>query len=92
MENKKNDTSDRELREIIPFKRIVYEQVDGLRFTVTIAFEARGPKTLLSWHALFETAGQFNQMRKTFKGDEGLTQTMEKLATYLEGMGRVKPN
>jgi uncharacterized protein YndB with AHSA1/START domain len=70
-------------REVVPFKRIVYDHINGMRFTVTIELEARGPKTLLNWHALFETAEQFIEMLKTFKGNEGLKQTVEKLSLYL---------
>lgn len=70
-------------REVVPFKRIVYEHVSGPKFTATIDFEARGPETLISWHMLFETAGEFTQVVKTFKADEGLKQNVEKLNHYL---------
>jgi uncharacterized protein YndB with AHSA1/START domain len=70
-------------REVVPFKRIVYEHVSGPKFTATIDFEARGSKTLINWHMLFETAEQFIQVVKTFKADEGLKQNIEKLSRYL---------
>jgi uncharacterized protein YndB with AHSA1/START domain len=70
-------------REVVPLKRIVYENVTEPTFTTTIEFEARGPKTLMNWHSLFETAEQFIQIVKTFKGNERLKQTVENLNLYL---------
>jgi uncharacterized protein YndB with AHSA1/START domain len=73
-------------KEIIPFKKIVYDHVSGPKFTATITFEAQGEQTLLNWHMLFETAEQFIQVVKTFKADEGLRQNIEKLNVYLSGL------
>ena len=73
-------------KEIIPFKKIVYDHVSGPKFTATITFEAQGEQTLLNWHMLFETAEQFIQVVKTFKADEGLKQNIEKLNVYLSGL------
>jgi uncharacterized protein YndB with AHSA1/START domain len=73
-------------REIIPFKKIVYEHVSGPKFLATILFEEQGEETLINWHMLFETVEQFVQVVKTFKADEGLKQNIAKLNVYLEGM------
>jgi uncharacterized protein YndB with AHSA1/START domain len=73
-------------KEIIPFKKIVYEHVSYPKFTATIEFEEQGDKTFISWHMLFETAEQFVQVVKTFKADEGLKQNLEKLEGYLAGL------
>lgn len=73
-------------KEIIPFKKIVYQHASAPGFTATIQFEAQGEQTLLTWHMLFETAEQFIQVVKTFKADEGLKQNIEKLNLYLQGM------
>jgi uncharacterized protein YndB with AHSA1/START domain len=70
-------------KEIIPFKKIVYEHVSGPRFVTTINFEDQGEQTLITWHMLFETAEEFIQVVKTFKADEGLKQNIEKLEAYL---------
>jgi hypothetical protein len=43
----------------------------------------RGPKTLLNWHALFETAEELIQNVKMFKGNERMKQTVENLNRYL---------
>ncbi len=71
-------------KEVIPFKKLVYEHVSAPKFTATIQFEARGEQTFLSWHMLFETAEQFIQVVKTFKADEGLKQNVEKLNAYVQ--------
>lgn len=73
-------------KEIIPFKRIVYEHASHPGFIATINFEDMGEQTLINWHMLFETAEQFIQVVKTFKADEGLKQNIEKLDVYLTGM------
>ncbi len=70
-------------KEIVPFKKIVYQHASAPKFVATITFEDQGEKTLLTWHMLFETAEQFIQVVKTFKADEGLKQNIEKLNTYL---------
>jgi uncharacterized protein YndB with AHSA1/START domain len=73
-------------KEIIPFKKIVYDHVSGPKFTATIEFEEQGEQTVIKWHMLFETAEQFIQVVKTFKADEGLRQNIEKLNSYLVKM------
>jgi len=74
-------------KEIVPFKKIVYEHVSAPKFITTIDFEEQGEQTLINWHMLFESAEQFMQVVKTFKADEGLKQNIEKLIVYLKGMG-----
>jgi len=71
-------------KEIVPFKRIVYEHISAPKFITTIDFEEQGEQTLINWHMLFESAEQFMQVVKTFKADEGLKQNIEKLIVYLE--------
>ena len=73
-------------KEIIPFKKIVYEHISPPRFVTTIDFEEQGGQTHINWHMLFESAEQFIQVVKTFKADEGLKQNIEKLNVYLTGL------
>jgi uncharacterized protein YndB with AHSA1/START domain len=73
-------------REIVKHRKIVYEHITGPKFLATIEFEARGEKTFLTWHMLFENREQFIQTVKTFKADEGLKQNVEKLSEYLNGL------
>jgi uncharacterized protein YndB with AHSA1/START domain len=69
-------------KEVIPFKKIVYEHI-APRFVATVNFEEQGGQTLINWHMLFETAEEFIRVVKTFKADEGLKQNIEKLEVYL---------
>ena len=73
-------------REIVKYKKIVYDHVSGPKFIATITFEQRGNKTFLHWHMLFETKEQFIQTVKTFKADIGLKQNVQKLELYLANM------
>ena len=78
-----NYTNNSIYREIIPQEKIVYEHVSAPKFIATIDFEKAGDRTLLSWHMLFETADEFDQVVKIFKADEGLKEIFAKLAAYL---------
>jgi len=73
-------------REVIPYKKIVYEHVTGPKFVATVRFEEQGDQTCITWHMLFETVEEFIRTVKTFKADEGLKQNIEKLGVYLAGM------
>lgn len=70
-------------KEVVKHKKIVYEHISAPLFLATIEFEARGEKTMLHWHMLFESKEQFIQVVKTFKADEGLKQNIDKLEKYL---------
>jgi len=70
-------------REIIKYKRIVYEHITGPRFQTTIDFTAQGKKTLLEWRMVFETIEERERTVKTFKADIGLKQNIFKLEGYL---------
>src|SRR5690242_10557986 len=65
-------------KEVIKYKKIVYEHVSAPKFIATVEFEEHGDKTMLNWHMLFETKEQFIRVVKTFKADEGLRQNGEK--------------
>lgn len=71
-------------KELVKHERIVYEHVSGPKFLATISFEARGKKTHVTWHMLFESREMFIQTVKTFKADEGLRQNVDKLTNYLQ--------
>jgi uncharacterized protein YndB with AHSA1/START domain len=73
-------------KEVIPFKKIVYEHISAPKFTATVDFEEQGDQTLINWNMLFETAEEFIRVVKTFKADVGLRQNVEKLEVYLSGM------
>jgi len=71
-------------KEIVKYKKIVYEHITGPKFLATVEFEERDNKTFLKWHMLFETKEEFIRTVKTFKADEGLKQNITKLESYLE--------
>jgi len=71
-------------KEVTAPERIVYEHVSAPKFIATIHLEEQGNKTFLTWHMLFETKEQFEQVVKTFKADEGLRQNTEKLDAYVQ--------
>ncbi|SHM90186.1 SRPBCC family protein [Mucilaginibacter sp. OK098] len=73
-------------KEIVLYKKIVYQHISSPCFTATIEFKAEGEQTHLNWHMLFDTAEEFIRVVKTFKADEGLRQNIEKLNVYLAGM------
>jgi uncharacterized protein YndB with AHSA1/START domain len=73
-------------REVVKYRRIVYEHITGPKFIATVEFEDRGEKTFLRWHMLFETREQFIQTVRTFKADEGLKQNVAKLEKFLAGL------
>ena len=71
-------------KEIVKYRKIVYEHVTGPKFLATITFESRGDTTMIHWHMLFESREEFIQTVKTFKADEGLRQNLEKLDAYVQ--------
>ncbi len=70
-------------KEVVKFKKIVYDHVSGPRFIATIEFSNAGDKTQIDWHMLFETKEEFIQVVKTFRADEGLRQNADKLNNYI---------
>ena len=75
-------------REIIPFKKIVYEHVSYPHIIATIHFEKQEGQTLVTWHMLFDSREKFIGVVKTYKADEGLKQNVEKLSVYLAGLSK----
>jgi uncharacterized protein YndB with AHSA1/START domain len=73
-------------REIVLYKKIVYEHVSYPRFVATVDFEEQGEQTIIKWQMLFDSAEDLIQVVKTFKADEGLKQNLNKLNLYLTGL------
>lgn len=73
-------------REVILYKKIVYEHVSSPGFIATVGFEAQGEQTLINWHMLFETVEQFIQVVKVYKAVEGQKQNVDKLEVYLSSL------
>ena len=70
-------------REIVKYKRIVYEQRGNFNCIATIEFESRNDKTFLEWTMLFESREYLIHSAKTFSVDTGLKQNAERLVSYL---------
>jgi len=70
-------------KEVIKYERLVLDHVTAPRFRITVTFEAQGNKTLMTWHSVFESAEQLQQVIKVFKADEGMKQNVERLENYL---------
>lgn len=73
-------------KEIVPFKKIVYEHMSDPHILATIIFEEKGEQTKINWHMLFDSAEKFMEVVKKYKADKGLQQNVEKLELYLNKM------
>jgi uncharacterized protein YndB with AHSA1/START domain len=76
--------------EVVAPERLVYIHLsddpnDPLKFDVTVTFEVQGDKTLLTMHAVFQSAAVLEEVRK-FGAVEGGTQTLNRLEEYLKTM------
>lgn len=79
----KNYTNKIIYREIIPFKKIVFEHFNP-SYLATVVFEPEEKDIVMNWAMIFETIEMFETIVKVFKADEGLKQNGEKLAAYLQ--------
>lgn len=70
-------------REIVKYKRIVYEQLTQFKYIATIEFENRKDKTFISWVMLFESKESLIEAAKTYGVDIGFKQNAERLVDYL---------
>ncbi|TLV03731.1 SRPBCC family protein [Dyadobacter luticola] len=71
-------------REVIPFKKLVYDHISHPHFTATVEFEALGEQTFLKWQMLFESAELLRGVVKAHNAAEGLKQNVAKLDAYLQ--------
>jgi uncharacterized protein YndB with AHSA1/START domain len=69
-------------KEIIPFKKIVFEHFNP-HFITTVLFESKGNETFIDWRLLFDTADMRETIVKAHKADEGQKQNVERLEKYL---------
>ena len=78
--------------EIVKPERLVYrhgggEDVEPVRFRVTVTFEDLGGKTRLTMRAVFPSAAERDRVVEEYGAAEGATQTLARLAGHLETMG-----
>jgi uncharacterized protein YndB with AHSA1/START domain len=74
-------------KEVIPFKKLVYEHISYPWILATVEFEAQDGKTLVNWHMLFESAEAFTRAAKEHGIAEGLKQNVERMAAYAAKWG-----
>ena len=75
--------------EVVKPERLVYrhageEDTENVRFHVTVTFEEKGRKTLLTMRSLFETAQERDEVVTKYGAIEGGKQTLERLAEFVE--------
>lgn len=69
--------------EIVKPEKIVLDHITHPKFRMTAIFEAKGNKTLVTLHSVFESAEQLAEVIKVFKADEGMKQNMDRMENYL---------
>jgi uncharacterized protein YndB with AHSA1/START domain len=69
-------------KELVKPEKIVMEHVSFPPFTMTVTFEAKGGKTLVSIRSVFESAEQLAEVIRVFKADEGMVQNIERMENY----------
>jgi uncharacterized protein YndB with AHSA1/START domain len=72
-------------REIIPFKKIVFEHFNP-HFITTVLFESKGAETHVYWTGLFDSAEMLEILIKVHKADEGQKQNIERLEKYITAL------
>ena len=70
-------------KEIIPFKKIVFEHFNP-HFNTSVLFDPKDGETAITWTMQFDTAEMLDIVIKAHKADEGLKQNMEKLGHYID--------
>ena len=70
-------------KEIVPFKKIVFEHFNP-HFITTVLFEAvNDNETHIKWSLLFDTIEMYEIIVKAHKADEGQKQNLERLEKHL---------
>jgi uncharacterized protein YndB with AHSA1/START domain len=79
-------------REVVKPGKLVLEHVTGPKFLMTVIFEAKGDKTLVTIHSVFESAEQLAEVIRVFKADEGMKQNIDRMETYVTALATGKTN
>lgn len=81
--------------EIVQPERIVFRHggsgadVGSVQFTVTVTFVEEGGKTRLTWRNVFPSIAERDRLVREFGAEEGLKQTVGRLAEHLERIAAV---
>ena len=78
--------------EVVKPERLVYrhgggEDVEPVKFQVTVTFEDLGGKTRLTMHMLFPSAAERDRVIAEYGADKGLGETLGRLEQYLTTVG-----
>jgi uncharacterized glyoxalase superfamily protein PhnB/uncharacterized protein YndB with AHSA1/START domain len=76
-------------KEIIPFRKIVFEHFNPHFFT-TVLFESKGEETYIEWKMLFDTSEMRGTVIRAHKADEGQKQNIDKLEQYLSAKFKLR--
>lgn len=66
-----------------PLRTLSFKHISEPVFITTVHFEDMGDITEIEFHQLFESEEQFKQVVETYKADEGLQQTLNRLENFL---------
>lgn len=66
-----------------PLKTLSFKHNSHPVFITTVYFEDKGDTTEIEFNQLFESEEQFKQVVETYKADEGLQQTLNRLENFL---------
>lgn len=72
-------------KEIVPFKKIVFEHFNP-HFLTTVIFDGQAEETVVDWTLLFDTAEMREIVVKAHKADKGQEENLDKLEGYLHGL------
>jgi uncharacterized protein YndB with AHSA1/START domain len=72
--------------EIAEPERLVLDHVSGPHFRMTVTFATQGDQTKIDVQMLFATAAQREQTIREFGAEEGLKQTVGRLANLVESL------
>ncbi len=80
--------------EIVAPERLVFrhgggDDVEPVEFSVTIAFADEGGKTRLTWHMLFPSVAERDRVVREYGAEEGLKQTIGRLAEHMTRIAAV---
>lgn len=70
--------------EVVPPERLVFDHLGGHRFLMTITFEDREGKTLVTMRHTFDSAEVRTRVVERFGAVEGARETLARLAAYTE--------
>lgn len=72
-------------KEVIPFKKIVFEHFNP-HFITTVIFEPGHEGTTIDWTMVFDTPEMYETVAKAHNAEEGQKQNIERLRHYLSQM------